>query len=80
MAATSNPGTVGAAPLQNIGAYGVELKDVFDNLEALNLQTGALETFEKAACQAGTEALAHDHAAVSASSGAADHVAGTREL
>src|SRR5436190_10435037 len=47
------PGTVGAAPLQNIGAYGVELKDVFDSLEAVNVETGKLETFEKEACDFG---------------------------
>ncbi len=47
------PGTVGAAPLQNIGAYGVELKDVFANLEAVNVETGNLETFEKEACEFG---------------------------
>ena len=47
------PGTVGAAPLQNIGAYGVELKDVFERLEAVNVETGELETFNKEACDFG---------------------------
>ncbi len=47
------PGTVGAAPIQNIGAYGVELKDVFYNLEALNLANGRISTFNYADCQFG---------------------------
>ncbi|QNF35426.1 UDP-N-acetylmuramate dehydrogenase [Adhaeribacter swui] len=47
------PGTVGAAPLQNIGAYGVELKDVFESLEAVNLSSGELQTFNAEQCKFG---------------------------
>ncbi len=47
------PGTVGASPVQNIGAYGVELQDVFIELEALELATGQLQTFRAADCQFG---------------------------
>ena len=47
------PGNVGAAPIQNIGAYGVEVKDVFESCEALNIQTKELEIFTKEACQFG---------------------------
>lgn len=45
------PGTVGAAPVQNIGAYGVELGDVFHQCRAFNTQTGKMITFNKADCQ-----------------------------
>ena len=44
------PGTVGAAPIQNIGAYGVELKDVFDSLEAIEIKTGKMQKFNRADC------------------------------
>lgn len=47
------PGNIGAAPMQNIGAYGVELKDCFFSLEALNIATLNIETFDNAACHFG---------------------------
>lgn len=45
------PGTVGAAPIQNIGAYGVEVKDYLHNVTYVDLETGQLVTLDKAACQ-----------------------------
>ncbi len=47
------PGTVGAAPIQNIGAYGVELKDVFVSLEAMDITAGTMRVFEYAECRFG---------------------------
>ncbi|MGB0432292.1 MAG: UDP-N-acetylmuramate dehydrogenase, partial [Bacteroidia bacterium] len=47
------PGTTGAAPMQNIGAYGVEIKDTFMSLSAFNKATGKFETFNNAACEFG---------------------------
>jgi UDP-N-acetylmuramate dehydrogenase len=47
------PGNVGASPMQNIGAYGVEIKDVFHQLEALHVADGNLVTFNLADCAFG---------------------------
>lgn len=45
------PGTVGASPMQNIGAYGVEVKDTIISVEALNKSTLQLESFTNKACE-----------------------------
>lgn len=47
------PGTVGAAPIQNIGAYGVELADCFHSLQAVDLQAGEALEYRKSACEFG---------------------------
>ncbi len=44
------PGTVGATPVQNVGAYGVELQDRFESLDAIDLRTGELFTLNAAQC------------------------------
>lgn len=47
------PGSVGAAPIQNIGAYGVELDQVFVSLEAISMDTGELKEFTRSQCAFG---------------------------
>ncbi len=47
------PGNVGSAPIQNIGAYGVELKDVFLSCEAIDVGNMSLKTFAKEECKFG---------------------------
>ncbi|MFA7228527.1 MAG: UDP-N-acetylmuramate dehydrogenase [Melioribacteraceae bacterium] len=45
------PGTVGAAPIQNIGAYGTEIKDVFESLQGVSLDSGEIKCFDKHECR-----------------------------
>lgn len=47
------PGTVGAAPMQNIGAYGVEIKEVISHVEAVEIATGNVRTFSNSECRFG---------------------------
>ena len=47
------PGNVGASPMQNIGAYGIEVKDVIIEVEALKISTGNLQTFSNEDCKFG---------------------------
>lgn len=47
------PGSVGASPMQNIGAYGVEIKDLFHELQAYHIPSGEIHTFSKADCEFG---------------------------
>lgn len=47
------PGNAGSAPIQNIGAYGVEQKDTFESLEAIERETGEIRTFTKKECDFG---------------------------
>lgn len=47
------PGCCGAAPMQNIGAYGVEIKDVLYDLEALNVENGDIRVFSNEDCRFG---------------------------
>ncbi len=47
------PGSVGASPMQNIGAYGVEIKDVFEWLEAYHISSGEIHRFHHSECEFG---------------------------
>jgi UDP-N-acetylmuramate dehydrogenase len=47
------PGNVGATPIQNIGAYGVEIKDTFVSCEAMNIKTQEISTFDVNSCKFG---------------------------
>jgi UDP-N-acetylmuramate dehydrogenase len=56
------PGTVGAAPVQNVGAYGVELQDRFESLDAVDLSTGQLFSLNAAQCGFGYRDSVFKHA------------------
>lgn len=56
------PGTVGAAPVQNVGAYGVELQDRFESLDAIDLHTGKTFTLNAAQCGFGYRDSVFKHA------------------
>ncbi len=64
------PGTVGASPVQNVGAYGVELQDRFESLDAMDLQSGEVFTLNAAQCAFGYRDSVFKH-----SSGGAPHQA-----
>ena len=57
------PGTVGAAPIQNIGAYGVEIQDYFHGLTVFDCASGATFAMDKAACRFGYRDSVFKHAA-----------------
>ncbi len=56
------PGSVGAAPVQNIGAYGVELKDRFESLDCVDLVTGRTSTLRAERCEFGYRDSVFKHA------------------
>ncbi len=60
------PGTVGASPVQNIGAYGVELQDRFESLDAIDLTTGQSFTLNAAQCAFGYRDSVFKHSSASA--------------
>lgn len=70
------PGTVGAAPVQNIGAYGVELQDRFDSLDAVDLNTGREFTLDAAQCGFGYRDSVFKHLAPDATPDAGDATQG----
>ncbi|MGJ7917548.1 UDP-N-acetylmuramate dehydrogenase [Massilia sp. LXY-6] len=56
------PGTVGASPIQNIGAYGAEVKDLFHSLTAFDFEAGTTRTMDAAACRFGYRDSVFKHA------------------
>ncbi len=65
------PGSVGASPVQNVGAYGVEVQDRFESLDAMDLQTGQVFTLDAAQCAFGYRDSVFKHAAPQGEEGGA---------
>ncbi len=65
------PGSVGASPVQNVGAYGVEVQDRFESLDAVDLQTGRLFTLDAGQCAFGYRDSVFKHAAPEGEEGGA---------
>ena len=65
------PGTVGASPVQNVGAYGVELQDRFESLDAVDLATGKIFSLNAAQCAFGYRDSIFKHGAGAVSTGSA---------
>jgi UDP-N-acetylmuramate dehydrogenase len=72
------PGTMGGAPVQNIGAYGVELQDRFESLDAVDLQSGRSFTLDAAQCGFGYRDSVFKHAAGASGLGLAGRAVITR--
>ncbi len=73
------PGTVGASPVQNIGAYGVELQDRFESLDAVDLQTGKGFTLNAAQCAFGYRDSVFKHGGTTPASEAVHQVVGLKD-
>jgi UDP-N-acetylmuramate dehydrogenase len=73
------PGTVGASPVQNVGAYGVELQDRFDSLDAMDLQTGQVFTLNAAQCAFGYRDSIFKHSSAEALPAAGHQALGLKD-
>jgi len=73
------PGTVGASPVQNVGAYGVEVQDRFDSLDAVDLPSGRAFTLNGAQCAFGYRDSVFKHAPEAVPNGAAPRNLGLKD-
>ena len=73
------PGTVGASPVQNVGAYGVELQDRFESLDAIDLHTGQVFTLNAAQCAFGYRDSVFKHGAGAPAPVGGHHTVGLKD-